>query len=51
MKRSVISKAAVRQAALRSTRESAALERRTVPSNYVRSAKVGRFVESRRVKR
>jgi len=47
MKRKAIDRAAVKRAAVRSTRESASLERRTVPENYVRSAKTGLFVVAR----
>lgn len=47
MKRKAIDQAAIKRAAVRSTRESASLERRTVPANYVRSAKTERFVVAR----
>jgi len=47
MKRKAIDQAAIKRAALRSTSESASLERRTMPTNYVRSAKIGRFVVAR----
>jgi hypothetical protein len=39
---------AVRRFAARSTRASARLERRVVPADYVRSAKVERFLAERR---
>lgn len=38
---------ALRRAVERSTRSSAALERRTVPVGHVRSEKVRRFLEAR----
>lgn len=50
MKRRMVDKAAVKRAALRSTRESASLEFRIVPADYVRSAKIDRYV-AERVKR
>lgn len=47
MERKATDKAAVKRAAVRSTRESALLDRRIVPPNHVRSAKVGQFLGAR----
>jgi len=44
MKRTAIDRAVVKRAAVRSSRESASLERRIVPDSYVRSEKVRSFV-------
>ncbi len=43
-----VSKEAVRRFAVRSTKASADLERRSLPDGYVRSAKVERFLAARR---
>lgn len=43
-----IDQAAIRRAAVRATRQSASLERRTVPTTFVRSEKVERFVAQRK---
>lgn len=48
MKRRVVSKAAVKRAAVRSTKASAKLERRVVPATFVREARVERFLADRR---
>ncbi len=45
--RAVISEA-VRRSAIRSTRESAAIEDRAIPVGYVRSRRVERFLDERR---
>lgn len=47
MKRNAIDPTAIRRAAVRATRQSASLERRSVPTTFVRSAKTGRFLEQR----
>jgi hypothetical protein len=44
----VVSKEAVERFAARSTKASAALEQRTVPDDFVRSAKVEKFLTERR---
>lgn len=43
-----VSKETVKQFAIRSTKESAKLERRTVPEGHVRSERVERFLAERR---
>lgn len=48
MDRRAVSKDAVSRFAARSTKASAALERRTVPDGFVRSAKVQKFLDERR---
>ena len=48
MGRRAIAKETVKQFAIRSTRESAKLERRTVPAGHVRSERVERFLAERR---
>lgn len=48
VKRRVVSKAAVKRAAVRSTKASAKLEHRVVPATFVREARVDRFLEERR---
>ncbi len=44
----VVDKKAVKRAAARSTKASAKLESRTVPTDYVRTGRVERFVAERR---
>jgi hypothetical protein len=46
--RRVVNKEAVKRSAIRSTKASAQLERRTVPADYVRSERVERFLAERR---
>lgn len=48
VERRVVSKEAVKRSAVRSTKASARLERRTVPAGYVRSARVEQFLAERR---
>lgn len=48
MERRVVNKEAVKQSAIRSTKASAQLERRTVPAGFVRSERVERFLAERR---
>ena len=48
MDRRVVNKEAVERFAARSTKASAALERRTVPDGFVRSVKVQKFLNDRR---
>lgn len=48
MKRCAVSKEAIRQFAVRSTKESAKLEGREVPRDHVRSERVERFLAERR---
>lgn len=48
MKRAVVDKAAVKRSAVRSTKASAELERRVVPTTFVRSERVERFLAERR---
>ncbi len=48
MNRRIVSKEAVERFAARSTKASAALERRTVPDGFIRSAKVQKFLNERR---
>lgn len=48
VKRGFIDKEAVQRAVVRSTRVSAELERRTVPTGFVRSERVERFLADRR---
>lgn len=48
MQRITVSKKAMRRAVIRSTKASAKLENRAVPSGFVRSAKVEQFLASRR---
>lgn len=48
MDRRTVSKEAVKRFAIRSTQESAKLERRTVPVGHVRSERVERFLAERR---
>ncbi len=48
MERRVVNKEAVKRAAARSTKASAKLESRTVPTDYVRTERVERFVAERR---
>lgn len=47
MKRKDVTHEALRRAAMRSTRESAALENRSVPEGTVRSERVERFLAAR----
>ena len=44
MERVEFDKKAIKRAAIRATRQSASLERRTAPSTFVRSEKADRFV-------
>ena len=48
IKKPAVTKEAVKRFAVRSTKASARLERRTLPVGYVRSAKVERFLAERR---
>lgn len=48
MERRVVDKKAVQRAVVRSTKASAELERRTVPTGFVRSERVERFLADRR---
>ncbi|GAA2012872.1 hypothetical protein GCM10009739_26770 [Microbacterium ulmi] len=48
MERRTVTKETVKQFAIRSTKESAELERRTVPAGHVRSERVERFLAERR---
>lgn len=48
MERRVVSRDAVKRFAVRSTKTSAQLERRTVPAGYVRSERIERFLAERR---
>jgi len=48
IKKRMVTKEAVKRFAARSTRASAQLERRTLPDDYVRPAKVERFLAERR---
>lgn len=50
MNKKTVSAKARRQVIMRSTKASARLERRVVPADHVRSAKVEKFVESMRAK-
>ena len=50
MKRKNVTREALHRAALRSAKASAELERRGVPSGYVRSERVERFLAARRLK-
>lgn len=43
-----VNKEAVKRSAIRSTKESAKLERRTVPAGFERSEKVKQFLDERR---
>jgi hypothetical protein len=47
MERRAVTKEAIRRFAVRSTKASGRLERRTVPANYVRSAEIERFLAER----
>jgi len=47
VERRAVTKEAVKQFAVRSTKESAALERRVVPIGHVRSERVERFLAER----
>lgn len=44
MERVEFDREAIKRAAIRATRQSAALERRTVPSSFIRSEKADRFI-------
>ena len=48
MKRRVVDKEAMKRAVVRATKASAELERRTVPTGFVRSECVERFLAERR---
>lgn len=48
MKRRTVDKETLRLFAIRSTKESAKLERRVVPAGHVRSERVERFLAERR---
>ncbi len=48
MERRVVSKEAVKRSAIRSTKASAQIERRTVPAGFVRSERVEQFLIERR---
>lgn len=48
MERRTVTKDTVKQFAIRSTKESAKLERRTVPAGHVRSERVDQFLAERR---
>lgn len=48
VERRTVTKETVKQFAIRSTKESAELERRTVPAGHVRSERVERFLAERR---
>ncbi len=48
MKRGAVSKETIKQFAVRSTKESAKLERRAVPHDHVRSERVQFFLAERR---
>lgn len=50
MKRSEITREAIRRSIERSTRASAAIERREVPAGFVRSAKAEQFLAARKLK-
>lgn len=48
MERGAVAKDTVKQFAIRSTKESAKLERRAVPEGHVRAERVDRFLAERR---
>lgn len=48
MERCILSKETIKRFAVRSTKESAKLERRAVPAEHVRSERVERFLAERR---
>lgn len=48
MERVKIDRTAIKRAAVRATRQSASLEQRIVPTTFVRSEKVERFVAQRK---
>ncbi len=48
VQRRTVTKQTVKQFAIRSTKESAKLERRAVPAGHVRSERVERFLAERR---
>ncbi|MBY3555206.1 hypothetical protein HGI15_17640 [Modestobacter lapidis] len=48
MERRVVNKKAVQRSVIRSTKASAQLERRIVPTGFVRSERVERFLAERR---
>ena len=48
MKKRTIDRAAIKRAAARATRESASLERRIVPTGYIRSEQAARYLAERR---
>lgn len=48
MEKRVVNKAAIKRASVRTTRDSAQLERRVVPAGFVRSKKTERYLAERR---